>query len=154
LAFAAYPTGFVEPCLPTPSRIVPDGSRWAFELKHDGFRFIGRRHGDRVRMFSRHGRDWAGKGPLVVEAMLGLPITSAIIDGEGVAVDERGVTDFERLRAALAERGSSRGAFLYGFDLLELDGEDLRRHPWEIRRATLTGLLRKAGPGVRLSEHL
>src|SRR5690349_10031713 len=62
--------------------------------------------------------------------------------------------DFERLRAALAERGGSRAAFLYGFDLLALDGEDLRAHPWEIRRATLTGLLPKAGPGIRLSEHL
>ena len=64
------------------------------------------------------------------------------------------MTDFERLRAALAERGGSRSVFLYGFDLLALDGEDLRRHPWEIRRATLTGLVGKAGPGIRLSEHL
>ena len=64
------------------------------------------------------------------------------------------MTDFERLRTALAGRGGSRSAFLFAFDLLELDGEDLRRHPWEIRRATLTGLLRKARPGVRLSEHL
>ena len=87
------------------------------------------------------------------EAMHALPVTSATIDGEGVVCD-RGVTDFERLRAALAERGGSRAAFLYGFDLLALDGEDLRRHPWEIRRATLTGLLRKVPPGVRLSEHL
>jgi bifunctional non-homologous end joining protein LigD len=69
-------------------------------------------------------------------------------------IDERGVTDFERLRSALAERGGSRDVFLYGFDLLALDGEDVRQHPWEIRRATLTRLLRKASPGVRLSEHL
>jgi ATP-dependent DNA ligase len=52
------------------------------------------------------------------------------------------------------QRGGSRAVFLYGFDLLHLDGEDLRRHPWEIRRATLTGLLRRAHSGVRLSEHL
>jgi bifunctional non-homologous end joining protein LigD len=91
--------------------------------------------------------------PLIVEAMRALPVTSATIDGEGVMVDDRGVTDFERLRSALAGRGGSRAAFLYGFDLLELDGEDLRGHPWEVRRATLTGLLRKAGPGIRLSEH-
>src|SRR5262249_52757142 len=66
----------------------------------------------------------------------------------------RGVTDSERLRTALAEQGFSRAVFLYGFDLLALDSEDLRRHLWEIRRATLTGLLRKAAPGIRLSEHL
>jgi bifunctional non-homologous end joining protein LigD len=71
-----------------------------------------------------------------------------------MVVDERGVTHFERLRTALAECGGSRAAFLYGFDLLELGGEDLRARPWEIRRATLNGLLRKTSPGVRLSEHL
>jgi len=149
-----YPTGFVEPCLPTPSPAVPDGSRWAFELKHDGFRFIAHRDGGRVRVFSRHRKDWTDKVPAIVEAMLALPVTGATIDGEGVVTDDHGVTDFDRLRAALAERGGSRAPFLYGFDLLALDGEDLRPHPWEIRRATLTRLLRKASPGIRLSEHL
>jgi bifunctional non-homologous end joining protein LigD len=133
---------------------VPDGPRWAFEIKHDGYRFIARRDGDRVRVFSRNAREWTDRVPLIVEALRALPVTSATIDGEGVVVDDRGVTDFERLRAVLAERGGSRAAFLYRFDLVELDGEGLRRHPWEIRRATLTGLLRKAHPGIRLSEHL
>lgn len=133
---------------------MPDGSRWAFEVKHDGFRFIARCDGDRVRVFSRNAKDWTDKVPAIVEAMLALSVTSATIDGEGVVVDDRGVTDFERLRTAVAERGGSRAAFLYGFDLLALDGEDMRAHPWEIRRATLTGLLRKARPGIRLSEHL
>jgi hypothetical protein len=141
---AGSPFGFIEPCLPTPSRTVPDGSRWAFE-------FIARRDGDRVRVSSRNANDWTDKVPLIVEAMLALPVTSAAIDGEGVVVDERGLTDFERLRTALAKRGGSRAAFLYAFDLLELDGEDLRRHAWEIRRASLTSLMRKARPGVRLS---
>jgi bifunctional non-homologous end joining protein LigD len=122
------PTGFIEPCLPTLSRTVPDGGRWAYELKHDGYRFIARRDGDRVRVFSRHGKDWTDRVPLIVDAMHLLPVTSATIDGEGVVVDDRGVTDFDRLRAALAERGGSRGAFLYAFDLLALDGEDFRAH--------------------------
>ena len=73
--------------------------------------------------------------------MLTLPVTSVTIDGEGVAVDDRGVTNFERLRSALARNGS-RSVFLYAFDLLALDDEDLRRHPWGARRATLAGLLR------------
>jgi len=118
----AHPAGFIEPCLPTLGRTVPGGPQWAYEIKHDGYRFIARRDGDRVRVFSRHGKDWSDRVPLIVEAMRVLPVTSATIDGEGVVVDGRGVTDFERLRAALAERGGA--AFLYGFDLLALDGED------------------------------
>jgi bifunctional non-homologous end joining protein LigD len=148
------PAGFIEPCLPTLAREVPGGPMWVHEIKHDGFRFICRRDGDGVRMFSRQGRAWSDKVPAIVEAMRALPVSSVTIDGEGVVCDDRGVTDFERLRSALAGRGGSRAVFLYGFDLLAIDGEDLRRHPWEIRRATLIGLLRKAGPGVRFSEHL
>jgi bifunctional non-homologous end joining protein LigD len=150
----SLPSGFIEPCLPTPARTVPTGSGWAFEVKHDGYRFIARRDGERVRVFSRRAKDWTDKVPLIVEALLTLPVKSATLDGEGVVVDERGVTDFEGLRSAFAGRGGSRAVFLYGFDLLHLDGEDLRRHPWEIRRATLTGLLRRPRAGIRLSEHL
>jgi ATP dependent DNA ligase-like protein len=146
------PAGFIEPCLPTPAPTVPGGPRWAYEVKHDGFRFLYRRDGDRVRVFSPHGKGWSDRVPLIVEAMHALPVASATLDGEGVLIDDRGVTDFERLRSALAGRGGSRAAFLYAFDLLTLDGEDLRRHPWQIRRATLTGLLRKARAGIRLSE--
>jgi bifunctional non-homologous end joining protein LigD len=100
-----------------------------------------------------HGKDWSDKVPAIVAALLALPVTSATIDGEGVVVDEPGVPDFERPRAALAERGGSQAAFLYGFDLLQLDGEDLRALSWEIRRATLTRLFAQGSPGIRLSEH-
>jgi bifunctional non-homologous end joining protein LigD len=147
------PAGFVPRCLPTFARTPPDGPQWVYEIKHDGFRFICRREGDRVRVFSRHGKDWSDKVPAIVEAMLALP-APATLDGEGVVVDDRGVTDFERLRFALAGRGGSRSVFLFAFDQLELDGENMRREPWEIRRATLVRLLRKAGPGIRLSEDL
>jgi bifunctional non-homologous end joining protein LigD len=118
------------------------------------YRFIARRDGDRVRVFSRHGKDWSDKVPAIAEAMLALPARSATIDGEGVVVDKRGLTDFDRLRSALVRSGGSRAVFLYAFDVLELDGDGLRRHPWETRRATLAGLVRKAGSGIRLSEHL
>src|SRR5262249_181838 len=104
----AYPAGFVPPCLPTLAHSVPDGARWAFEIKNHGFRLIARRDGDRVRVFSRNAKDWTGKMPLIVEAMLALPAKSATLDGEGVVVDRSGLTDFERLRAALAGRGGSR----------------------------------------------
>jgi bifunctional non-homologous end joining protein LigD len=148
------PAGFIEPCLPTLGRTVSAGPQWVHEIKHDGYRFICRRDGDRVRVFTRRGHDWTDRVPAIAEALRSLRVMSVTLDGEGVVVDNRGVTDFERLRTALAGRGGSRAAFLFAFDLLSLDGEDLRRHPWEIRRATLTGLLRKAGAGIRLSEHL
>jgi bifunctional non-homologous end joining protein LigD len=106
-----------------------------------------------VRVFSRNGRDWSDRVPLIVEALRALTVTSVTIDGEGVVCDEHGVTNFDLLRSAVARR-NSREAFLYGFDLLELDGEDLRAHPWGIRRATLAKLLQKTEPGIRLSEHL
>jgi len=77
-----FPFGFVQPCLPTASRNVPEGPRWAFEVKHDGYRFIARRDRGRVRAFSRHGKDWSDKVPGIVEAMLALPMTSATLDGE------------------------------------------------------------------------
>jgi bifunctional non-homologous end joining protein LigD len=149
--FQSLPAGFIEPCLPTPSRNVPEGACWAFERKHDGYRFIARRDGDRVLVFSRNAKDWTDKVPAIVAAMRVLPVTSPTLDGDGVVCDDCGLTDFERLRTALAGRGGSASVFLFAFDLLSLDGEDLRRHPWEIRRATLTGLLHKTGPGIRLS---
>ena len=69
----AYRSGFIQPCLPTLAHAVPDGSRWAFEVKHDGFRFIARRDGDRVRVFSRNAKDWADSSA----ALSLVPVTRA-----------------------------------------------------------------------------
>jgi bifunctional non-homologous end joining protein LigD len=145
-----FPTGFIEPCLPTNGHTAPTGPQWAYEIKHDGFRFICRRDGERVRVFSRNGRDWTDRVPLIAEALAKLRAESVTIDGEGVVCRPDGVSDFDRLRAAVGRMGS-RDAFLYAFDLLEIEGEDLRRCEWHVRRATL---IKRAGPGIRLSEHL
>ena len=75
---------------------------------------------------------------------------SCLIDGEAVACDESGVTVFKRLR----EKQIGQHVFLYAFDLLELNGRDLRREPIEVRKATLASLLRGCPPGLRLNEHL
>jgi bifunctional non-homologous end joining protein LigD len=124
-------------------------------FKHDGFRFIARR-GTAIGCASSRAtpRDWTDKVPTIAEALLALPVSSATVDGEGVVVDDRGVTDFERLRTALAGRGGSRAAFLYAFDLLAVDGSRSTARALGNPPRTLTGLLRKAGLGVRLSEHL
>ncbi len=82
-----------------------------------------------------------------------MPQRPLTLDGEGVVCDAKGLTDFDRLRTALSRRGS-REPFLFAFDLIELDGEDLRPRCWDERRGALARLLRKAGDGIRLSEHL
>jgi bifunctional non-homologous end joining protein LigD len=150
---ARRPPGFIEPCLPTLGTAVPSGPKWAYEIKHDGFRFICRREGDRVRVFSRGGYDWTDRVPLNAQALAKLRVKSVTLDGEGVVCREDGVADFDQMRAAVGRLGS-RDAFLYAFDLLEINGEDLRRYEWHVRRGTLASLLRKATDGIRLSEHL
>ena len=147
------PPGFIEPCLPTLARSVPVGPQWVHEIKHDGFRFICRREGDRVRVFSRRGHDWTDRVPRTAEALAALKLKSVTIDGEGVVCGQDGVSDFDRLRSAVGRMGP-RDAFLYAFDLLEIDGEDLRAYEWHVRRATLRSLLKKSKPGIQLSEHL
>jgi bifunctional non-homologous end joining protein LigD len=123
------------------------------EIKHDGYRFICRCEGDRVRVFSRRRNDYTERVPAIAEALRALPVTSVTLDGEGVVCDPDGVTDFDLLRATLGHKGLRR-AFLFAFDVLELDGRDLRASPWDERRKALTKLLRKARDGIRLSEHL
>jgi bifunctional non-homologous end joining protein LigD len=150
---ARRPAGFIEPCLPAPGHSVPAGPQWVYEIKHDGFRFICRREGNRIRVFSRRGHDWTDRVPRIVDTFARLAATSVTLDGEGVACDPDGVTDFKLLRAALG-RPAKREVFLYAFDLLELDGHDLRREPWSDRRWKLARLLRGAGHGVQLSDHM
>jgi bifunctional non-homologous end joining protein LigD len=75
---------------------------------------------------------------------------SCIIDGEAVACDDNGVTSFDRVRY----RHYDESIFLYAFDLIELNGDDLRRDPLEGRKATLEMILAKAGPGIRFNEHM
>src|SRR6516225_1973682 len=107
-----HPLGFIEPCLPTVADTVPSGPRWVHEIKHDGYRFICRFERGSVRVFSRRGTDYTDRVPRIVDALARLPASSVTIDGEGVACDAQGVTDFELLRVALG-RPTKREVFLY-----------------------------------------
>jgi bifunctional non-homologous end joining protein LigD len=144
------PTGFVAPCLPTKAPQPPTGDAWLHEIKHDGFRIIARKNGDRVRLYSRPGNDLTYRFPLIVEALARLRSRSCIIDGEAVACDDDGVPSFNRIRY----RRHDASVFLYAFDLIELNGDDLRRDPLEVRKATLSSVVAKAGAGIRFNEHL
>jgi bifunctional non-homologous end joining protein LigD len=143
-------SGFIEPCLPSAAEHPPTGPDWVHEIKHDGYRLMARRDSVGIRLLTRNGHDWAERYPLIVEAVNRLKARSCLIDGEAVICDENGLAVFERLRY----QRDDRSVFLLAFDLLELDGQDLRREPLETRKATLASLLRGSLPGVRFNEHL
>ena len=92
------PTGFIAPCLPTTVHTLPSGGLWLHEIKHDGFRIIARKDGERVRLYSRPGNDFTRRFPLIVEALARLRSRSCIIDGEAVVCDDNGVASFDRIR--------------------------------------------------------
>ena len=120
------------PCRPPAVRLQLD-----LRIKHDGYRLMARRDPVGIRLITRRGNDWTIRFPLVVEAVNHLTVRSCLIDGEVVCCDERGVSAFHVLR----RRRNEALAFLYAFDLLELDGTDLRREPLEVRKATLASIL-------------
>jgi ATP-dependent DNA ligase len=131
----ALPAGFIAPCLPSKTDKPPSGREWLHEIKHDGFRVIARKTGVQVRLYSRPGNDLTYRFPLTAETLARLRSRSCIIDGEAVACDEDGVTSFNRVRY----RRHDQSIFLYAFDLIELNGDDVRRDPLEGRKATHWG---------------
>jgi ATP-dependent DNA ligase len=144
------PPGFIEPCIPTRVSKPPVGPHWIHEIKHDGYRMIARLRDGRVRLFTRRGYDWTERYPRIREALAGLRAASATIDGEAVFCGPDGVAVFDRLHS----RAHDGEVILYAFDLLELDGADLRPHPLDERKAALAQLLHRARIGLHLVEHL
>jgi bifunctional non-homologous end joining protein LigD len=142
--------GVVEPCIPTLASKPPVGPQWIHEIKHDGYRLIVRKRGGRVGLFTRRGYEWTDRYPRISAAVAGLRAVSATIDGEAVCCDDPGVAVFDKLHS----RVHDAQAFLYAFDLLELDGEDWRPQPLESRKARLEKLLAKAPAGIQFNEHL
>ncbi len=134
-----------EPCLPTRGTKVPAGPEWLHEIKHDGYRLIVVRDGARVRLFTRNGHDWTKRYPLIVEAALRNRQTSFVIDGEAVLLGVDGVSDFN----ALHSRRHDDEVQLYAFDVLALDGDDLRNLPLHLRMARL---LARRPEGIFVSE--
>ena len=142
--------GFIEPCLPSSADKPPSGPEWVHEIKHDGYRLMARRDPVGIRLLTRNGHDWAPRYPLIVEAVNALKVRSCLIDGEAVCCDDNGLAVFEPLR----HERQGRHVFLCAFDLLELNGADLRREPLEVRKATLDSLLRPRHVGLQFNQHL
>jgi len=137
-----------EPCLPRSANEPPAGPGWIHEIKHDGFRILAHRRGRSIRLVTRNGRDLADRFPLAAEAIEVLPIRSCVIDGEAIVCDDSGLAVFDLIRG----HGTNARAILCAFDLLEVNGEDIRREPIEDRKRRLAGLLRLPHEGVALNE--
>ena len=139
----------IEPCLPSFAKTPPTGPDWIHEIKHDGFRIIARRDGKKVRLISRKGKDLSYRFPLAVQAVAALPVHSCIIDSEAIISDATGLAVFSLIRSY---RSGSR-ATLCAFDLVEIDGEDLRWRPIEDRKAALKKLISNQHPGIAFNKH-
>jgi bifunctional non-homologous end joining protein LigD len=148
--------GFILPCQPSPVDRPPSGPEWQHEIKWDGYRLIGRQQGGRVRLWARTGTDYTRCLDRIRAAVAALPVTSAVLDGEAVAFGDDDCANFGALRSVEGRAG----AILIAYDLLELDGEDIRREPLQLRRARLARLLSRArrqsahevASGIMLSE--
>jgi bifunctional non-homologous end joining protein LigD len=139
----------LDPCLPSPAERPPSGDGCIHEIKHDGFRIMARRDSADVRLITRHGNDFTNRSPLATAAISALPGRSFLIDGEAICTDDHGLAVFELIRRA--RHGDK--AVLCVFDLIELDGEDLRRSAIEYRKRKLAKLVRGPHPGIVLNEH-
>ena len=154
--------GFIAPQLAQPAATPPSGSDWQHELKLDGYRIQiqilpgkTRTTHRNVKLLTRKGLDWTARMPDIASAAAQLNVSSAILDGEAVALDARGVSDFAALQAAFHE-GRQKYVVYFAFDILHLDGHNLRSLPWSERREILARLLhgRRDNSPLRLSESL
>jgi bifunctional non-homologous end joining protein LigD len=141
--------GIIEPCLPSPAEVPPSRPGWIHEVKHDGFRILARKDTAGVRLITRAGNDFSSRFPFIAMAVSKLPVRSCLIDGEAIVCDRNGLAVFELIRG----HGSKASAVLCAFDLLELAGQDLRRHAIETRKALLAELLKESHLSIVLNEH-
>jgi bifunctional non-homologous end joining protein LigD len=142
------PAGFIPPCLLTASATVPRGPDWTYEVKHDGFRLCARADDGRPRIWTRPGNNRTAEFAAIAAGLA--EIGSVVIDGEAVCQLPDGQSDFHALRS----RGGCARATLWAFDLLMIDGEDIRALPIEARRDRLRRLIGDAKPaGIAFSDH-
>ena len=143
----------VTPQLATLVNDAPDGPEWVHEIKYDGYRLLARIDDGEVRLLTRNGLDWTAKFPALAGSLAKLPVTSALIDGEVVALAVDGTTSFADLQDRIA-RGRTEDLVYYAFDLLYQDGYDLTGAVLEDRKMALIGIVpREASGMVRYSDH-
>ena len=139
----------LEPCLPRPAKEPPPGPGWIHEIKHDGFRILARRDGGAHAAVHAPRHDFTARYPKIAAAVESLPVRSCALDGEAIVVNQDGLSVFDLIRY----RQHDHAAVLCAFDLIELDGKDLRRQPVERRKAVLADLLRDTSDGIAFNQH-
>ncbi|QDT74598.1 DNA ligase D [Lacipirellula limnantheis] len=143
-----------QPQLATLVTRAPEGPDWIHELKFDGYRVLARVAAGKVQLITRNGHDWSHRFPSVVAAVKELPLASGIIDGEIVALNEQGVSDFQQLQNQL-RRGDDRALAYYAFDLPFAQGYDLTGVGLLDRKRVLQSYVPDDASGVvRFSDHI
>src|SRR6478736_4764107 len=146
--------GFVEPALATMRTKPPTGAGYIHEIKFDGYRVQAHLRGGLASLYTRSGLNWTKRFPTIAAAVGSIPTTELILDGEVISANERGAANFSALQDDLSKSRYHRMVY-YAFDILHLDGFDLRAAPLVERKRVLSGLLNEAkniGPIV-YSEH-
>lgn len=146
----SFPAGLVQPKLTT---VPPEGDAWVHELKFDGYRILAHVDGARVKLVTRPGNDWTSRAPGVVEALAKLGARGTLMDGEAVLLHPDGRPNFFGLRVRLPKARAYAIAYV-AFDLLYLDGQDVRGWPLLERRRALRELVRPSRdvPHLSVSE--
>ena len=141
--------------LATLAKAAPDGEEWLHEIKFDGYRIVARLEDGKVDLISRNHKNWTTRFEFIAEAVKTIPVSQAILDGEVVALRPDGVSDFQELQNTFREEATDTLRY-YIFDLLYLDGRDLRQEPLAERKRLLTEVLQGKGvsPNIALSEHI
>jgi bifunctional non-homologous end joining protein LigD len=143
---------WIEPQVPTLVDKPPIGPAWRHEIKWDGYRVSIVIEADKAKVRTRKGLDWTDRFTAIADDASKLKCQRPVIDGEAVVLDDRGRSDFSALQAALSDGGAIVVAYV--FDLLYLDGRDLRAEPLSERRRALETLIGKAKGAILLSEQV
>ena len=145
----------IRPALAMPALSPPEGEGWLHEVSRGGVRMLARLDGRAVRLLARGRRDWSRRLPVLARELSSLPARSAILDGELVALLPRGTSSPNLLRRVLSG-GTQDELFFFVFDLIYLDGSDLRRVPLLDRKRALARLLAGSvgSPHVKYSDHI
>jgi bifunctional non-homologous end joining protein LigD len=147
------PPKFIPPQLTLPVQKPPTGDEWGHELKFDGYRLHARILGNDVRLLTRTRLDWTDKYCDVASMIAELRMKSAYIDGELCALRPDGTSSFADLQAA-SDRKISLSLTYLGFDLLFMDGNDIRALPLRERKARLSIVLAKLPPRIQYVDHV